>query len=133
MYTSVDLFAFDLVLCTHDNCLVILLIQDHVFYLFKIHQLRGTIIKCNAPNFTDGLAFASRRIIRFVRVIFRACTDYFHDYFVFFFNSDCIWPKLSPVSISVGFFLPWLYENHSQYPYRWPFLAAYLRSHKDES
>ena len=40
MYTSVDLFAFDLVLCTHDNCLVVLT-QDHVFYHFKIHQLRG--------------------------------------------------------------------------------------------
>ena len=43
MYTSVDPFAFDLVLCTHDNCLVVLLIQDHAFYLFKIHQLQGTI------------------------------------------------------------------------------------------
>ena len=40
MYTSIDLFAFDLVLCTHDNCLVVLLTQDHVFYLFKIHQFR---------------------------------------------------------------------------------------------
>ena len=47
MYTSVNLFAFDLVLCTHDNCLVVLLAQDHVFYLFKIHQLPGTVIKCN--------------------------------------------------------------------------------------
>jgi len=47
MYTSVDRFAFDLVLCTHDNCLVVLLTQDHSFYLFKFHQLRGTIIKCN--------------------------------------------------------------------------------------
>jgi len=56
MHTSVDLFSFDLVLCTHDNCLVVLLTQDHFFYLFKIHQLRGTIIKCNTPNFTDGLA-----------------------------------------------------------------------------
>ena len=56
MYTSIDLFAFDLILCTHRNCLVILLTQDHVLYLFKIHQLRGTIIKCNTPNFTDGLA-----------------------------------------------------------------------------
>jgi len=40
MYTSVDPFAFDLVLCTHDNCLVFLLTQDHVFCLFKIHQFR---------------------------------------------------------------------------------------------
>ena len=56
MYTSNDLFAIDLVLCMHDNCLVVLLAQDHVFYAFKIHQLRGTIIKCNTPNFTDGLA-----------------------------------------------------------------------------
>ena len=58
-------------------------------FLFKIHQLRGTIIKCNTPNFTDGLAFASRRIVRIVRILFRACTDHFHDYFVLF-NSDCI-------------------------------------------
>jgi len=55
MHTSVDPFAFDLVLCTHDNCLVVLLIQDHAFYLFKIHQLQGTIIKCNTTNFTDVL------------------------------------------------------------------------------
>ena len=60
MHTSVHLLAFHLVLCTHDNCLFILLTQDHVCYLFKIHLLRGTIIKCNTPNFTDGLAFASR-------------------------------------------------------------------------
>ena len=45
MYTSVDVLAFDLVLCTHDNCLVVLLTQDHVFYLFKIHQLQGFIDK----------------------------------------------------------------------------------------
>ena len=45
MYTSVDLLAFDLALCTHDNCLVVLLIQDHAFYLFKIYQSRGAIIK----------------------------------------------------------------------------------------
>ena len=99
MYTSVDLFAFDLVLCTHDNCLVVLLTQDHVFYLFKIHQLRGTIIKCNTPNFTNGLAFASRQIIRLVRVIFRACKTT-STIISSFLNSDCIWPKLSPVSIS---------------------------------
>ena len=52
---------------------------------------------------TDDIAFARRRIIRLVRVIFMACTDYFHDYFILF-NSDCIWPKLSPVSINVSFF-----------------------------
>jgi len=54
MYSSINLFAFDLILCVHDNCLA-LLTQDHVFYLFNIHQLRGTIIKCNTPNFTNGL------------------------------------------------------------------------------
>ena len=60
MYTSINLFAFDLVLCTHDNGLVVLLAQDHVFYLFKIHQLRGAMIKCNAPNLTNDFAFVSR-------------------------------------------------------------------------
>jgi len=89
MYTSVDLFSFDFVLCTHDNCLVVLFTQDHVFYLFKIYQLRGTIIKCNTPNFTDGLTFASRRIIRLVRVIFRACKNT-STIISPFFNSDCI-------------------------------------------
>jgi len=84
MYTSIDLSAFDLVLCMHDNCLVVLLAQDPVFYLSKLHQLRGTIIKCNTPNFTNGLAFARRRIIRLLCIIFRACTDHFHDYFVLF-------------------------------------------------
>ena len=69
MYNSINLFAFDLVLCTHDNCLVVLLAQDHIFSLFKIHQLRGTIIKCNVLNFKNGLAFARRRIIRLVCVI----------------------------------------------------------------
>jgi len=59
MYTSVNLFAFDLVLCTHDNCLVIVLTQDHVFYLLKIHQLRGFIVKCYTSNFRNVLAFVS--------------------------------------------------------------------------
>ena len=60
MYSSINLFALDFILCVHDNCLVVLLAQDHVFYLFKIYQLRGTVIKCNAPNFTSGFVFVSR-------------------------------------------------------------------------
>jgi len=71
-------------LCMHDNCLVVLLAQDHVFYLCRIYQLRGVIVKRYTPNFTNGFALASRRIIRLLRVIFRACTDHIHDYFTLF-------------------------------------------------
>ena len=70
-------------------------------YLCKIYQLRSAIIKRYPSHFTNGLALASRRIVRLVCVIFRAGTDHFQDYFTLF-NSGCIWPKLSPVFIKVG-------------------------------
>ena len=84
MYSSIDLFALGFMLCVHDNCLVVLLARDHVFYLCKIHQLRGAIVKRYTPNFTNGFALASCRIIRLVCLIFRAGTDHFIDYFVLF-------------------------------------------------
>ena len=68
----------------HDKSPGFILAQDHIFYLCKIYQLRDAIIKRYPSNFTNGLALTSRRIIRFVRVIFRAGTDHFHDYFTLF-------------------------------------------------
>jgi len=84
MYKTINLFAFDLLLCTHDNCLVVLLAQDHVFYFRKIYQLRCAIVKRYPSNFTSGFALVSSRIIRLVRVIFRAGADHFIDYFTLF-------------------------------------------------
>ena len=46
-------------LCMHDDCLVDLLTQNHVFYLWKIYQLRGAIIKRYPSHFTNGFALAS--------------------------------------------------------------------------
>jgi len=74
-------FALDLFLCVHDDCLLVLLAQEHISHFRKIHQLLGAIIKHYPSDFENGLAPTSRRIIRLVRVIFQADKDHFHDYF----------------------------------------------------
>jgi len=68
--STVTPLTFNLLICVYGDGLSLVAIQNHVFDLGKIDDLRGIVVQSYSSYFTDRLALARGMIKRPVSVIF---------------------------------------------------------------